>query len=77
MALRLLEREKLNKEDMTELLGKRPFAEKSTYEEFVEGTGGVAVACRRRNRCSLPPTVSLVVSLLIAPRPQLLLADEG
>ena len=40
MALRLLEREKLDKEDMVELLGKRPFVEKSTYEEFVEGTGG-------------------------------------
>merc|ERR1712126_692266 len=39
VALRLLEREVLNREDMIELLGPRPFAEKSTYEEFVEGTG--------------------------------------
>jgi hypothetical protein len=39
VALRLLEKEKLDKDDMVELLGKRPFAEKSTYEEFVEGTG--------------------------------------
>ena len=39
MALRLLEKEKVDKSDMVELLGKRPFAEKSTYEEFVEGTG--------------------------------------
>ncbi|KAM7379906.1 hypothetical protein PAMP_005414 [Pampus punctatissimus] len=40
VALRLLEKEVLDKTDMVELLGKRPFAEKSTYEEFVEGTGG-------------------------------------
>lgn len=40
MAQRLLEKEVLDKSDMVELLGRRPFAEKSTYEEFVEGTGG-------------------------------------
>ncbi|XP_056148950.1 AFG3-like protein 2 isoform X2 [Lampris incognitus] len=40
VALHLLEREVLDKKDMVELLGARPFAEKSTYEEFVEGTGG-------------------------------------
>merc|ERR1719213_1196661 len=40
VALRLLEKEVLNREDMIELLGPRPFAEKSSYEEFVEGTGG-------------------------------------
>merc|ERR1719268_693466 len=40
VALRLLEKEVLNREDMIDLLGPRPFAEKSTYEEFVEGTGG-------------------------------------
>ncbi|XP_067650760.1 mitochondrial inner membrane m-AAA protease component AFG3L2-like [Haliotis asinina] len=39
VALRLLAKEKLDKDDMVELLGARPFAEKSTYEEFVEGTG--------------------------------------
>ena len=37
--MRLLEKEILNREDMIELLGKRPFKEKSTYEDFVEGTG--------------------------------------
>ncbi|KAF6716301.1 AFG3-like protein 1 [Oryzias melastigma] len=36
---RLLEKEVLVKADMLELLGPRPFEEKSTYEEFVEGTG--------------------------------------
>ncbi|KAM9321702.1 mitochondrial inner membrane m-AAA protease component AFG3L2 isoform 2-T2 [Pholidichthys leucotaenia] len=40
VAQRLLEKEVLDKNDMVELLGKRPFVEKSTYEEFVEGTGG-------------------------------------
>ncbi|XP_023821414.1 AFG3-like protein 2 [Oryzias latipes] len=40
VAQRLLEKEVLDKNDMVELLGKRPFTEKSTYEEFVEGTGG-------------------------------------
>jgi len=39
VALRLLEHEILNRDDMIELLGARPFLEKSTYEEFVEGTG--------------------------------------
>uniref|UniRef100_A0A8C8FVA5 AAA+ ATPase domain-containing protein n=1 Tax=Oncorhynchus tshawytscha TaxID=74940 RepID=A0A8C8FVA5_ONCTS len=36
---RLLEKEVLDKADMLELLGPRPYKEKSTYEEFVEGTG--------------------------------------
>lgn len=39
VAERLLKNEILSRDDMIELLGKRPFKEKSTYEEFVEGTG--------------------------------------
>lgn len=39
VAERLLKQEILDRNDMIELLGKRPFPEKSTYEEFVEGTG--------------------------------------
>ncbi|KAK7862457.1 hypothetical protein R5R35_001169 [Gryllus longicercus] len=39
VAERLLLKEILSRDDMIELLGKRPFPEKSTYEQFVEGTG--------------------------------------
>ena len=39
LAIRLLEHEVLKREDMIDILGKRPFVEKSTYEEFVAGTG--------------------------------------
>merc|ERR1712117_166356 len=35
----LLKKEALGRDDMIELLGPRPFAEKHTYEQFVEGTG--------------------------------------
>ncbi|CAL8076120.1 unnamed protein product [Calicophoron daubneyi] len=35
LALRLLDTEQLQKEDLVEILGPRPFAEKSTYEEIV------------------------------------------
>ncbi|CAJ0956672.1 unnamed protein product, partial [Mesorhabditis belari] len=41
VAARLLEKEILSREDMIELVGKRPFGEKHTYEEMVEGTGGM------------------------------------
>jgi len=39
VAQRLLKQEKIDKSDMVDMLGDRPFAEKSTYEEFVAGTG--------------------------------------
>lgn len=39
VALRLLDQEHLEKEDMVELLGERPFKELSTYEEIVKDTG--------------------------------------
>ena len=42
VAQRLLEREILSRDDMIELVGARPFKEKTTYEEFVEGTGRFA-----------------------------------
>mmetsp|Transcript_4634 Transcript_4634/g.11903 ORF Transcript_4634/g.11903 Transcript_4634/m.11903 type:complete len:719 (-) Transcript_4634:29-2185(-) len=36
----LLEREVLSRDEVIELIGNRPFSERSTYEDFVEGTGG-------------------------------------
>ncbi|XP_036355584.1 AFG3-like protein 1 [Octopus sinensis] len=39
VAEKLIEQEVLTKKDLTDLIGKRPFPEQSTYEEFVEGTG--------------------------------------
>ncbi|MCP9261029.1 AFG3-like protein 1 [Dirofilaria immitis] len=41
VAQRLLQNEIISREDLIELLGPRPFAEKQTYEEFVAGTGGL------------------------------------
>lgn len=38
VATRLLDRETLNRDDMIELLGKRPFKERLTFEEFLGGT---------------------------------------
>merc|ERR1719412_1570215 len=39
VAERLLLKEVLSRDDVVELLGPRPFEEKHTYEQFVEGTG--------------------------------------
>ncbi|XP_065186698.1 AFG3-like protein 2 [Sycon ciliatum] len=39
VAEHLLSREVLTRDEMSELIGKRPFTEKTTYEAFVEGTG--------------------------------------
>jgi AFG3 family protein len=39
VAERLLKKEVLNRDDMIDLLGARPFEEKHTYEQFVAGTG--------------------------------------
>jgi AFG3 family protein len=49
VALRLLEREILSRDDMIELVGKRPFKEKNTYEDFVEGTGNKRVLSITKN----------------------------
>ena len=55
MAQRLLKNEKLDKDDMVELLGPRPFAEKTTYEEFVEGTGESIVHLSVQTRVHTDP----------------------
>lgn len=39
LAEHLLSKEVLTREDVEELIGKRPFKSKTTYEEFIEGTG--------------------------------------
>ena len=41
LAEHLLEKEVVSRDDVVELLGPRPFAEKTSYEEFVEGTGSI------------------------------------
>ena len=39
VALKLLEKEKLDKSEIVTLLGKRPFVEVSTYEQYLEAKG--------------------------------------
>lgn len=39
VALKLLDQEVISRKDVAELLGKRPFLEKHSYEDFVAGTG--------------------------------------
>ena len=56
---RLLQKEKLDKEDMVELLGPRPFTEQTTYEEFVEGTGEMNL--------QLSPHLSLCCDTVVLP----------
>jgi len=41
LAGRLLEQETIERADLVEILGERPFKEMTTYEEYVEGTGSV------------------------------------
>lgn len=41
VAVSLIEKEVLNREDIVKLIGRRPFEEKVTYEEFVKDTGSL------------------------------------
>lgn len=41
LALVLLEHETIERKDLVEVLGDRPFKEMTTYEEYVEGTGSM------------------------------------
>jgi hypothetical protein len=56
VAQALLEREVLSRDDVIELIGARPFTERSTYEDFVEGTGENVQLC-----CVLYPCLAAVL----------------
>lgn len=50
MAKHLLEKESLDRTDMEELLGPRPFQEKSSYEEFVKDLGEIENKSKRAEK---------------------------
>ena len=57
----LLEQEVLEREDMVRVLGERPWAEKTSYDDFVVGAGGSAHADQENsdNQNSIDPNTDL------------------
>lgn len=56
VAKRLLDRETLNRDDMIELLGERPFKERLTYEEFLSGTKAGADEAAKKGEATTTTT---------------------